>query len=47
MDYTFFFICCKYLGPDNGTLILGQTAVVANQPVFHREKLSKEADGKT
>ena len=35
------------MGPDNGALILGQIAVVANQPVFHGEKLNKEADGKT
>jgi len=44
---SFFFICCKYVGTDNGALILGQIAVVANQPVFHREYLSKETDGKT
>jgi hypothetical protein len=34
------------VGTDNGDLLLGQIAVVANQPVFHREKLRKETDRK-
>jgi hypothetical protein len=44
MDYknsirkVFFFICCKYGGNDNGALLLGQIAVVANKRLFHTEK---------
>lgn len=35
------------MGTDNEALLLGQTAVVANQPVFHRENLRKKTDRKT